>query len=149
MFPTAIVLVALAAPPATPAEAFRRAEELYAADEFGEAEPLFRAALASDEPYLKRRAYTRLMNLYARSGRPDKAIKLAEHYDPSDRVGALAFLQERQARGEIVTGLLFVDPAAEDLHDTLGTVAAPLNSLNDEELTPGSAVLETLNAGWR
>ncbi len=80
MFPTAIVLVALAAPPATPAEAFRKAEELYAADKFGEAEPLFRAALASDEPFLKRRAYTRLMNLYVRSGRPDKAVQLAEPY---------------------------------------------------------------------
>src|SRR6201996_3998827 len=39
--------------------------------------------------------------------------KLAGQYDPSDRVEALAFLQARQALGEVVTGLLFVDPAAE------------------------------------
>ncbi|MBN9122391.1 MAG: CHAT domain-containing protein [Planctomycetes bacterium] len=80
MVPTALVLVALAAPPATPAESFRRAEELYAVDRFGEAEPLYKAALESEEPFLRRRVYTRLMNLYARSGRPDKAIKLAEPY---------------------------------------------------------------------
>jgi len=75
--------------------------------------------------------------------------KLADHYDPSDRVAAQAFLQERQALGEIVTGLLFVDPTAQDLHDSLGTVDAPLNTLGDAELTPGAAALDALNAGWR
>jgi tetratricopeptide (TPR) repeat protein len=83
MLSTAVVLVALAAPPATPptpTEVFLKADELYAADRFGDAEPLFQAALATDEPFLKRRAYTRLMNLYVRSGRPDKAMKLAEPF---------------------------------------------------------------------
>ncbi|MDF2900847.1 MAG: ferredoxin oxidoreductase beta subunit, partial [Phenylobacterium sp.] len=75
--------------------------------------------------------------------------KLAEHYDPSDRVGALAYLQARQALGEIVTGLLFLDPEARDLHENLGTVEAPLNSLTERELTPGSAALERLNASLR
>lgn len=79
MLPAALLLLALAAPPA-PAEAFRQAEELYAVDKFGEAEPLFKAALATDEPALRRRAYTRLMNLYLRSGRPDKAVKLGEPF---------------------------------------------------------------------
>ena len=32
------------------------------------------------------------------------------------------YLQERHAAGEIVTGLLYVDPQAEDLHDHLNTV---------------------------
>jgi 2-oxoglutarate ferredoxin oxidoreductase subunit beta len=75
--------------------------------------------------------------------------KLAEHYDPSDRVGALAFLQERMARGEIATGLLFVDPEAGDLHGHLNTVAAPLNSLGANELSPGAGVLAKINAGLR
>ncbi|HYD05130.1 MAG TPA: 2-oxoacid:ferredoxin oxidoreductase subunit beta, partial [Reyranella sp.] len=65
--------------------------------------------------------------------------KLAGHYDPSDRVAAMAFLQERQALGEVATGLLFVDPAAQDLHDGLGTVETPLNALSDADLTPGQA----------
>jgi len=75
--------------------------------------------------------------------------KLAGQYDPSDRVEALAFLQARQALGEVVTGLLFVDPAAEDLHDSLGTVDEPLNVLGDADLTPGSAVLAKVNASLR
>jgi 2-oxoglutarate ferredoxin oxidoreductase subunit beta len=75
--------------------------------------------------------------------------KLGDHYDPSDRVAAMGFLQQRQALGEIVTGLLFVDPAAEDMHDALSTVETPLNALGDAELTPGMAALEAVNASLR
>jgi 2-oxoglutarate ferredoxin oxidoreductase subunit beta len=75
--------------------------------------------------------------------------KLQADYDPSDRLAAMTYLHERQAEGEIVTGLLYVDPAAEDLHDHLGTVAAPLNTLSDAELTPGAAALDKLNAALR
>jgi 2-oxoglutarate ferredoxin oxidoreductase subunit beta len=75
--------------------------------------------------------------------------KLAEHYDPTDRAQAIAYLQQRQAKGEIVTGLLYVDPEAQDLHAALDTVDRPLNTLGDAELTPGAAALEALNASFR
>ena len=75
--------------------------------------------------------------------------KLAPGYDPSDRGQAMAYLQRRQAEGEIVTGLLYVDPAARDLHDGLKTVATPLNALSDAELVPGQAALDRLNARLR
>ena len=75
--------------------------------------------------------------------------KVAQDYDATDRVRAMSYLQERQAVGEIVTGLLYVDPEAEDLHDALNTVGKPLNALSDAELTPGSAALEKLNAALR
>jgi 2-oxoglutarate/2-oxoacid ferredoxin oxidoreductase subunit beta len=75
--------------------------------------------------------------------------KIAEHYDPTDRIQAMAYLQERQAKGEIVTGLLYVDPDADDLHGRLGTVDTPLNELGDAELTPGAKALDALNASLR
>ena len=78
-----------------------------------------------------------------------KLRKLAADYDPHDRVSALGYLQQRAALGEIVTGLLYVDPEAEDLHDHLDTVAAPLNGLTEAELCPGSAALAKLNASLR
>ena len=53
------------------------------------------------------------------------------------------------ALGEIVTGLLYVDESAEDLHRHLTTVEVPLNQLEDSELCPGSALLEALNASLR
>ena len=75
--------------------------------------------------------------------------KLAELYDPSDRAQALGFLQSRQTKGEIVTGLLYVDPDAGDLHDALETVDTPLNELDGPQLVPGSAALAAINAGLR
>ena len=36
--------------------------------------------------------------------------KLADDYDPSDRIRAMSYLQQRQAEGEIVTGLFYVEP---------------------------------------
>jgi len=75
--------------------------------------------------------------------------KLAEHYDPTDRVGAMAYLASRQALGEVVTGLLYVDPEAEDLHASLETVETPLNALADADLIPGAAALDAINAGLR
>ncbi len=75
--------------------------------------------------------------------------KLAEDYDPGDRIAAMNHLQEHLACGEVVTGLLFVDPNAEDLHSHLRTVAAPLNRLGEAELCPGSGALAAINARLR
>jgi 2-oxoglutarate ferredoxin oxidoreductase subunit beta len=75
--------------------------------------------------------------------------KLNAHYDPSDRLQTVAYLQERHAAGEIATGLLFVDPEAQDLHDYLNTSEKPFNQLADSELIPGSAALAALNESLR
>src|SRR5690606_40644351 len=75
--------------------------------------------------------------------------KLDDSYDPRDRIAAMNLIQQRHARGEVVTGLLYVDPEADDLHGHLGTVAAPLNSLGAQELNPGAAALEKINAALR
>jgi 2-oxoglutarate/2-oxoacid ferredoxin oxidoreductase subunit beta len=75
--------------------------------------------------------------------------KLAADYDPHDRLGAMAHLQERAAQGEIVTGLLYVEPESEDLHAHLETVDTPLNELGEAELCPGSAALAKINASLR
>ncbi len=75
--------------------------------------------------------------------------KLHADYDPNNRIGAMNFLQEHQARGEVVTGLLYVDPQPEDLHVYTNTVAAPLNTLGAAELCPKSAALEKINASLR
>jgi len=75
--------------------------------------------------------------------------KLDEDYDAHDRVGAMNHLAQHQAKGEIPTGLLYVEREAEDLHAHLNTVEAPLNSLGERELCPGSAALEKFNASLR
>jgi len=75
--------------------------------------------------------------------------KLHSGYDPTNRVGAMNHLQERKAAGEIVTGLLFVDPEPHDMHSHLDTVALPLNRLDDKALVPGASALEKINAALR
>ncbi len=75
--------------------------------------------------------------------------KLHANYDPTDRIGAANYLQEHHAKGEVVTGLLFLDPDATDLHDRLDTTATPLNALGTKQLTPGSAALAKINAALR
>jgi 2-oxoglutarate ferredoxin oxidoreductase subunit beta len=75
--------------------------------------------------------------------------KLDADYDVHDRLAAMTFLQKHAAKGQVVTGLLYVDPDADDLHAHLNTVDAPLNALEAEDLCPGSAALEQINAALR
>jgi 2-oxoglutarate/2-oxoacid ferredoxin oxidoreductase subunit beta len=75
--------------------------------------------------------------------------KVDADYDVHDRLAAMAFLQKHAAKGQVVTGLLYVDADAEDLHAHLNTVAAPLNTLTEKELCPGTAALEKINASLR
>jgi 2-oxoglutarate ferredoxin oxidoreductase subunit beta len=75
--------------------------------------------------------------------------KLHQDYDPTDRVAAMAYMQGHAAKGELVTGLLYLEAEAGDLHAAQHTSARPLNSLGTADLCPGAAALEQLNAGWR
>jgi 2-oxoglutarate ferredoxin oxidoreductase subunit beta len=78
-----------------------------------------------------------------------KLAKLHADYNPHDRVAAMTYLQQRHAAGEIVTGLLYLDPEPQDIHTHLNTVSAPLNGLDESELCPGSAALEAINGSYR
>jgi 2-oxoglutarate ferredoxin oxidoreductase subunit beta len=75
--------------------------------------------------------------------------KLAPDFDTSDRIAAMAYVQSRYAEGEVVTGLLYVSPEAQDLHASLGTTERPLNALGERELCPGSAALAKFNDALR
>jgi 2-oxoglutarate ferredoxin oxidoreductase subunit beta len=75
--------------------------------------------------------------------------KIDADYDAHDRVAAMSFLQRHAVKGQIVTGLLYVDPDSEDLHSHLDTVETPLNTLEAKELCPGSAALDKINASLR
>ena len=72
--------------------------------------------------------------------------KLAQDYDPANRATALSTLEHCRQGGEVATGLLYLDPAETDLHALIETVDAPLNTLVEEDLCPGSAALEAINA---
>jgi 2-oxoglutarate ferredoxin oxidoreductase subunit beta len=75
--------------------------------------------------------------------------KISADYDVQDRVAAMNFLQLHAAKGQIVTGVLYLDREAEDLHQHLNTTDTPLNTLSEKELCPGSAKLAEINASMR
>ena len=75
--------------------------------------------------------------------------KLDHSYDPTQRLGAMAHLQERLAHGEHLTGLLYVDPSQKDFHEQNATPEEPLNALPWDKLSPGSKALEKLIARYR
>jgi 2-oxoglutarate ferredoxin oxidoreductase subunit beta len=58
-------------------------------------------------------------------------------------------MQQAKIQGKILTGLLYVDPKSHDLHQILDTVAQPLNTLREKDLSPGAAALERINEGFR
>ena len=75
--------------------------------------------------------------------------KLAEDYDPTDRLAAMAYVQEGQGGRWMLGGLLDVNGKAGDLDARMNTVELPLNTLGTAELCPGSAAIEAINASLR
>ncbi len=69
--------------------------------------------------------------------------KVEEDYDPTDRDRAYAYVRERQAAGEVATGVLFVTPDSQDM------VATPMSQMPFEQLCPGSEALEALQKRFR
>jgi 2-oxoglutarate ferredoxin oxidoreductase subunit beta len=70
-------------------------------------------------------------------------------YDPTDRESVHSYLHERQSRGEIVTGLLYLDESIGNIHDMNDTSDVPLNHLPYEKLCPGAEELSKLQEGFR
>jgi 2-oxoglutarate ferredoxin oxidoreductase subunit beta len=75
--------------------------------------------------------------------------KLQKDWDPFDRFSAINAMQRAKEKGEILTGLLYINEDAPDLQGLLNTAERPLNSLDREVLCPGSAALEKLNSSLR
>jgi 2-oxoglutarate ferredoxin oxidoreductase subunit beta len=75
--------------------------------------------------------------------------KLAEEWDPGDRLSAMNAIQNARKREEILTGLLYMNPNTVDLHTLINTSQIPLNALGKEELCPGSEALKAINRNLR
>jgi 2-oxoglutarate ferredoxin oxidoreductase subunit beta len=75
--------------------------------------------------------------------------KMAEDYDPTDKMRALALLHETAARDEFATGILYVEPDKQDFLDLLGLVDEPLAELDESRTRPGRAALDEIMEGFR
>jgi len=70
--------------------------------------------------------------------------KLAEDYNPTDKIAALRVLHETARRGEFATGVIYIEPDKEDFVDSLNLVDEPLALLPPDRLRPSRAVLDEL-----
>jgi 2-oxoglutarate ferredoxin oxidoreductase subunit beta len=75
--------------------------------------------------------------------------KVAEGFDPTDRDKAYAYVSEHLRKGEVITGLIYANEEALEMHGVAGSVRTPLVNLPFEDLCPGSSALDKLQEGFR
>jgi 2-oxoglutarate ferredoxin oxidoreductase subunit beta len=75
--------------------------------------------------------------------------KVAEDYDPTDKLAAMRLIHETSGRGEFATGVLYVEPGKEDFLGLLNIVDEPLATLPIERVRPGRHVLEEVMESLR
>jgi 2-oxoglutarate ferredoxin oxidoreductase subunit beta len=75
--------------------------------------------------------------------------KVAEDYNPSDKMAATRLLHETSLRGEFATGMIYIAPDQENFIDTLNLVEQPLAFLDAAATRPPRAVLDELMEGLR
>jgi 2-oxoglutarate ferredoxin oxidoreductase subunit beta len=72
--------------------------------------------------------------------------KVAEDYNPTDKMAALKLLHETSRRGEFATGVIYIEPDKEDFVDLLNLVDEPLAFLPQDRIRPSKAVLDEIMA---
>ncbi|MGC2168354.1 MAG: 2-oxoacid:ferredoxin oxidoreductase subunit beta [Acidimicrobiales bacterium] len=72
-----------------------------------------------------------------------------EGYDPSDRLSVEEYIRDRQSRGEIATGILYVNESSADLHELNHTPEQSLASVAYDKLCPGNDELARLQDDFR
>jgi 2-oxoglutarate/2-oxoacid ferredoxin oxidoreductase subunit beta len=75
--------------------------------------------------------------------------KIADDYDPTDRGVASAYLNKCRERGEIATGLLYVEEGCKDMHAIENTTETPLSEFDLKDLCPGNETLQKLQENMR
>jgi len=68
--------------------------------------------------------------------------KVAEDYNPTDKLAAMRLLHETAQRGEFATGVLYVEPDKDDFLAQLNIVDEPLATLPLDRVRPGRDVLD-------
>ena len=70
-------------------------------------------------------------------------------YDATNRSRVMRYLEQQRARGEVVTGLLYINAELPEMHRIYRTSEIPMKDLEFEKLVPGSEALAKLQARMR
>ena len=68
--------------------------------------------------------------------------KLEEEYDPTNRIRAITRLNEAHEKGEVLTGVFYVNSKTPTFVDLLNMTDEPLSTLPESAVRPGREVLE-------
>jgi len=68
--------------------------------------------------------------------------KLEADYDPTNRIEAITRLHDAHEKGEVLTGVFYVNPKAPSFIDLLNMTDQPLATLPDSVVRPGREALE-------
>ncbi|HWB97826.1 MAG TPA: 2-oxoacid:ferredoxin oxidoreductase subunit beta [Bryobacteraceae bacterium] len=68
--------------------------------------------------------------------------KLDRDYDPTSKLAALSALEEAEAKGEVLTGVLYVNPEKPTFLDLLNLGEEPLATLPESKVRPSQEVLD-------
>jgi 2-oxoglutarate ferredoxin oxidoreductase subunit beta len=75
--------------------------------------------------------------------------KLHESYNPADRMSAVQALMEANQKGEVLTGMFYIDTKKPDFTAMLNMVPEPLATLPQEQVRPGRKVLDEVMESLR
>jgi 2-oxoglutarate/2-oxoacid ferredoxin oxidoreductase subunit beta len=84
------------------------------------------------------------VNVTMHDGSSLRLRKLHENYDPKDRAHAVKTLMDAHAKGDVLTGVFFIDTEKPTFTDLLNLVDEPLATLPQERTRPGKQVLEEI-----
>jgi 2-oxoglutarate ferredoxin oxidoreductase subunit beta len=83
-----------------------------------------------------------VMDVQMHDGSHLRIRKLRQDFDPTDRFKALMALEESEARGEILTGVLYLNPAKPTFLELLNLTDEPVATLPEARVRPSSTVLD-------
>jgi len=74
-------------------------------------------------------------------GSSSAAAELEEDYDPTDKIQAVQRLMQSHAKGDVLTGVFYINAKAPNFVDMLNVTDQPLATLPESVTRPGREVL--------
>ena len=81
------------------------------------------------------------INVQLHDGSSLRLRKLHEDYDPTDKIHAMKMLMETHEKGEVLTGVFYIDTQKPDFTSLLNMVDEPLATLPQDRIRPSREVL--------
>jgi 2-oxoglutarate ferredoxin oxidoreductase subunit beta len=78
-----------------------------------------------------------------------RLTKLEEDYDATNRIRAISRLHEAHEKGEVLTGMFYVNPKAPSFIDMLNVTDQPLATLPESVIRPGKEALDEVMESLR